>query len=47
MLVTFEQNRTVRTIQILSFFDKKWLTIFDRVLMPFWGGDVSVTDTTV
>ena len=28
MLVKFEQN--------FELFDKKWLTIFDKVLMPFW-----------
>ena len=36
MLVQFEQNRMVRTIQSLELFDKKWLTIFDKVLTPFW-----------
>ena len=36
MLAKFEQNRIVRTIQNLVFFDKKWLTIFDKVLTPFW-----------
>ena len=36
MLVKFEQNRMVRTIQNFKFFDKKWLIIFDNVLMPFW-----------
>ena len=25
-----------RTIQNFAFFDRKWLTIFDRVLTPFW-----------
>ena len=29
MLVIFEQNRMVRTIQNFVLFDKKWLTIFD------------------
>ena len=28
MLVEFEQNRMVRTIQNFVLFDKKWLTIF-------------------
>ena len=38
MLVKFEQNRMVRTIQNLVLFDKnkKSLTIFDKVLTPFW-----------
>ena len=37
MLMKFEQNRMVRTIQIFVLFDKKkWLTIFDKVLAPFW-----------
>ena len=31
-----QQNRTVRTIQNFVLFDKKWLTIFDKVLTPFW-----------
>ena len=35
MLVKFEQNRMVRTIKKFVFYDKKWLTIFDKVLMPF------------
>ena len=30
MLVKFEQNRIVRTIQNFELFDKKWLTIFWR-----------------
>ena len=34
-LVKFEQNRMVRTIQNFVLFDKKWLTIFDKVLTPF------------
>ena len=33
MLVKFEQNRMVRTIQNFEVFDKKWLAIFDT---PFW-----------
>ena len=36
MLVKFEQNRTVRTMQNFELFDKKWLTIFDKGLTPFW-----------
>ena len=35
MLVKFEQNPMVQTIQNFELFDKKWLTIFDKVLMPF------------
>ena len=35
MLVKFGQNRMVRTIPIFVLFDKKWLTIFDKVLTPF------------
>ena len=36
MLVKFEQNRMVQTIQNFELFDKKLSTIFDKVLMPFW-----------
>ena len=36
MLMKFEQNRMVRTIQNFELFDKKWLTIFEKVLTPFW-----------
>ena len=36
MLVKFEPNRMVRTIQNFELFDQKWLTIFDKVLTPFW-----------
>ena len=36
MLVKFEQNRMVWTIQNFVLFVKKWLTIFDKVLTPFW-----------
>ena len=36
MLVNFEQNRMVRTIQNFELFDKKSLTIFDKVTKPFW-----------
>ena len=36
MLVKFEQNRMVRTMQNFELFDEKWLTIFDKVLTPFW-----------
>ena len=33
--LVFEQNRMVQTIPNFELFDKKWLTIFDRVLMSF------------
>ena len=36
MLVKFELNCMVRTIQNFELFDKKWLAIFNKVLMPFW-----------
>ena len=36
MLVKFEQNRIVQNIQNFDLFDKKWLSIFDKVLTPFW-----------
>ena len=36
MLVKFGQNRMVQTVQNFELFDKKWLTIFDKVWMPFW-----------
>ena len=36
MLMKFEQNRIVQAIQNFELFDKKWLTIFDKVLTPFW-----------
>ena len=36
MLATFEQNRLVQTIIFFAFWQKKWLTIFDKVLTPFW-----------
>ena len=29
MLVKFEQNRMVRSVQTVELFDKKWLTIFE------------------
>ena len=35
MLVKFEHNRMVRTVQNFDLFDKKWLTIFDKVLTIF------------
>ena len=43
MLVKFEQNRMVWTIQNFVLFDKKWSTIFDSVdgILE----DVSVTET--
>ena len=36
MLVKFEQNRMVWTIKNFDLFDKKIVSIFDKVLMPFW-----------
>ena len=37
MLVKFEtKNRMVQIIQNFELFYKKWLTIFDKMLMPFW-----------
>ena len=36
MLVEFEQKRVVWIIKIFVLFDKNWLTIFDKVLTPFW-----------
>ena len=36
MLVDFEQNRMVQTTRNFELFDKKWLTIFDKALTPFW-----------
>ena len=36
ILVNFEQNRMVRTIQNFEVFHGKWLTIFDKGLTPFW-----------
>ena len=36
MLVKYDQNRVVQTIQNFVLFDKKWLTIFDKVLTPRW-----------
>ena len=37
MLVKFEQNHMVRTIQNYELFGKKkWLTFFERELTPFW-----------
>ena len=36
MLMKFEQNHMIKTIQNFVLFDKKWLTIFDKMLMPFW-----------
>ena len=36
MLVKFEQNCMIRTIQNFVLFDKNCLTIFDKVLTPFW-----------
>ena len=45
MLIKLEQNRMVRTIQNFVLLDKKWLTIFDKVLTPL--ENVSVTETIV
>ena len=36
MLVKFEQTRMVRTVQNVELFDKNGLTIFYKVLAPFW-----------
>ena len=36
MLVKFKQSRMVWTKQGFVLFDKKWLTIFLKVLTPFW-----------
>ena len=36
MRVQLEHNRMVQTLQNFVLFDKKWLTIFDKVLTPFW-----------
>ena len=36
MLVKFEQNLMVRTVQNFELFDQKLLAIFDKVLTPFW-----------
>ena len=36
MQMKFEQNRMYPTKQNFELFDKKWLTIFDNVLTPFW-----------
>ena len=36
MLVKFEQTGMVQTVQNFELYDKKWLTIFGKVLMPFW-----------
>ena len=49
MLVKFEQKPKGQTIQnfVLSFDQKKWLTISDKVLTPFWKEDVPLTETTV
>ena len=35
ILMKLERNRKVRTILNVELIDKKWLTIFDNVLMPF------------
>ena len=36
MLVKFEQSRMIRNVQNFKRFGKKWLTIFEKVLTPFW-----------
>ena len=36
ILVKFEQNRMVRNIQNFELIGKKRLTIFEKVLTPFW-----------
>ena len=36
MLVKFEQNRKVGNVQNFALFGKKWLTILEKVLTPFW-----------
>ena len=36
ILVKFEQNCMVQTVQNFVLFDKKWLIIFNKVLTPFW-----------
>ena len=33
MLVEFEQNFMVRTLQNFVLFDKKWLTIFEKMFL--------------
>ena len=35
VLVKFEQNGVVQTIQNFELFDKNWFTIFDKALTPF------------
>ena len=35
LVVKFEQNRTVLDIHNFELFWQKWLTIFEKVLMPF------------
>ena len=42
----FEENRMVRTIQYFELFDKKWLTIFDKVCDDILE-DVPVIETIV
>ena len=46
MLVNFEQNRMVQTIQNIVLFNKKWLTTFDKSVDAILE-DVSVTETIV
>ena len=35
MLGKFEQNRMIKNVQNFKLLGKKWLTIFEKVLMPF------------
>ena len=35
MVVKFKQNCLVQTIPNFVFFNKKWLTVFDKILTPF------------
>ena len=45
MLVEFEQNLMVQTIQNFELFDKNWLTIFGKVLTPIFGKRFLWTET--
>ena len=54
MLVKYDQNCMVQTVQSFDFFDKKWLTIFyQKMVNHFWKRidaileNVSVTETIV
>ena len=46
MLMKFEQTRMVRTIQNFELYDKKRLTILDKVLTPLWK-TISATEKIV